>query len=1089
MLNFFLNRTARQQWGIFLSALLVLLVITEAAFIWWVFRDGLLESIERSRDLARTAAAKLELTLADNRQVLEKMSALPTVRQFETKACDPSFAILNSFRFRQFERISLSSVDGRLICEPAPMSPDRKMIVREHPWFQNGLKAESFAVGHVFRGFPSMRWIIPLTHTVRDDQNRAIGLLVLQLDLQVLRERIFTIGENVEGFRGGVSDGTGRFVVHTDSELIGVTTDTAGQRIEPIGPQMFRIFGSDGIWRLVGSAPVRGTPWTVFIGVPEDFAMAGARRSAFIATMAGILVFGLFASGVLLFGRVSVARDESAQQQMGDLTRLQNFLWDNIPEGVAFFDGGGVIIEANQQLTAMLGRPREEFIGRKLNDFAITPNDQSRAALLEKGYARWTTEFSRPDGTNINIESTIRRFSAGTINAYLGVFRDFTDLKRAEEDLRKSEELLEQTGRVAGVGGWELDLITMTPRWTNQTRRLHEVPADCQPVLGTAIEYYAPEARSIISKAVDAAINQGVPYDLEVPFITAKGRKLWVRTQGKPIFEKGKVIRLIGSIQDITDRRLAEQELEEQRAKAEIASKAKSTFLAIMSHELRTPLTGILGMADLLLTENLNPEHKPLVERLAKSGKVLLDLINDVLDFSKIEANKLSIDRVPFVPVEIFDSVRELMEPLAREKSIALNFVVATELSASMLGDPKRLRQVLMNLIGNALKFTAQGRIAVSAAFELGHSQDTIMRVQVADTGAGISAQDQANLFKPYVQGDQRAVGRAGGTGLGLAISRLLVEAMGGEIAVSTQPGQGSTFTFTVALQRDRTGTPTPSVTTPHEPRARGGLRILAAEDNETSRYLITSMLQRKGHRVTAVENGALAVEAAEAAEFDVILMDMQMPVMNGMDATRKIRSSSQLNKSIPILALTADLIDESRGKYFEAGVDAIVGKPIDWAVLDGEIEKQLAAHGSKTQATATAETDEGVIHAAERRRSDDQAMLDRAALQGLADFIGADKLNELLLSFRDNLLKYQIDLSRHVTDGDLGQAKRTAHAMKGLAVQFGAVKLGKLSGEIENKLDSIAEIRARLPGLDAAIEATLAELGDPPRIALAVNA
>jgi len=1085
VLQSFLKRSARQQWGIFLGLLLVLLIAAETAFTWYVFRDGLIESAERSRDLARTAAGKLEVILTDHREILEKAAQMPSVkasaRYGSQVPCDPFFQTLNEFRAGQFESLNLNAVDGRLICEPRPMTEERTLVTRSHPWFEAGLQAEGFAIGHVFMGWPTMRWRLPLTHPVRDDSGATIGLLVMALDLQTLSQRIFTEKERVPGFRGGIADGTNRFLAHTDPELIGETTNTAGQRIESIGDEMYRVFGSDGIWRLVGGAPIRATPWRVFIGVPEELALADARRSAMIAAGVGVLVFGLFAAGVFFFGRINVARDDSRRQQVDELTELQGFFWANIPEGAAFFDSQGVILEANDQLARMLGRPRSSLLGHKLNEYAADSHGEPvrREALHVNGRDHWTTVFLHPDGSTIDIETKIESFSVGDRKLFIGVFRDFTELKRVEADRRKSEELLEQTGRVAGVGGWELDLATMRPRWTSQTRRLHEVPDDYEPTLEEAIAFFPEDARKTITHLVKTAISDGAPYDVELPFVTAKGRSLWVRAQCQPIVERGKVVRLIGSFQDVTARRLAERQLEEERARAEIASKAKSAFIAIMSHELRTPLTGILGTADLLQTYSLTPQQRHLVDRLSQSGRVLLDLINDVLDFSKIESSNLTIERVPFVPRETFESVRELLEPLARRKGLGLSFTIAEDLWGLVQGDQKRLRQVLMNLVGNAVKFTEQGSITVEASYDAGPSDtECILRVKVVDTGVGIAATDLPNLFKPYVQGDQRVVSRAGGTGLGLAISKLLVEAMGGTISVSSTPGKGSTFSFTIVLTKTQDQSPVPGPVAQRElPPSRRKLHILVAEDNETSRYLIAQMLQRRGHHVIAVENGAEAVASAQATAFDIVLMDMQMPVMNGMDAVRAIRQFPGDSARLPIIALTADLIDENRSKFIEAGVDVIVGKPIDWKTLESEIEHLICERTSARPAG-----DAYTQSAGDRPRDDaanSAALLDRESLRELTTFLGPEKLGSLLASFRENVKKYHANLHVLAQDGDLQQAKREAHALKGLSIQFGAVQLSRLADDVENRSNSIDDVRAILPLLDQTLDRTLQELDD----------
>jgi len=1078
LLHFFTKRTARQQWGIFLVGLFLLLASIVAVFTWYVFKQVLSENVDDSRNLATNAAVKLSAILEDDLQFLAGIAASPEAQRLGSKSCDPVIAFMRNFRSNPYERIWLVTTSGELVCAPEGAAADRALVTTQHPWFQSGLKADGFSIGHAFLTFPTARWTIPLTQTVRDAQNRVIGLVVLAVDLKSLQKRIFIDGETPGGFRGGITDENNLLLLHNDPALIGTKIDPNSQRTQALGNETFRVLGLDNTWRYCGAAQPKGTTWRAFFCTPEDVALATARKDATYAALVGIGIFGLFALGIFLFSRINIDRDDSNIKRVSDLTRLQDFLWSNIPVGLAFFDSNGVTMEANDQLATMMRRPREGLIGKKLNEFAVESNDQQRIGLEKSGYGRWTSAFKRSDGTTIDIETTVRKFTADNLDVIIGVFRDFTDLKHAETELRKSEELLEQTGRIAGIGGWELDSVTTPPRWTSNTRRIHEVQDDFVPTLDTALEFFPKETRAVITKAVSDGFAFGIPYDMEVPFITAKGRSLWVRVVGQPLLENGKVVRLVGSFQDITERRLAERELEEQRAKAEIANNAKSSFLAIMSHELRTPLTGILGMADLLSAEKLAPQHQDFVERLSKSGRILLDLINDVLDFSKIEANKLTIDRVPFVPREIFDSVRDLLAPLAAEKNLTLIFAVANDLSTSILGDPKRLRQVLTNLVGNAVKFTSQGRIIVNATVQNLASGESIMCVRVADTGAGISIADQANLFKPYVQGGAHTVGRAGGTGLGLAISRLLVEAMGGEITVSTQEGEGSTFTFTVKLYKDRTST----VADPIKAKATAALpqrslRILLGEDNETSRYLVSEVMRRKSHTVDVAVNGADALLAAKQQDYDIILMDMQMPVMSGMDAVHEIRQLENSNASAPIIALTADIIEESRAKYLAAGVDAVVAKPINWSTLELEMTRLLDTPKDMRRQL--------IISSGYDPTEQNPPALDVEALRELASFLGPDKLLSLLVTFKQNVTAYRIDMQKHIEAGDLKQAKRTAHALRGLSIQFGALRLGKVATEIETKLESIEQIIRVMPTLDQLIAAAFAAIESLPTFSL----
>jgi signal transduction histidine kinase len=408
------------------------------------------------------------------------------------------------------------------------------------------------------------------------------------------------------------------------------------------------------------------------------------------------------------------------------------------------------------------------------------------------------------------------------------------------------------------------------------------------------------------------------------------GHTVYLLTRAVKILdESGTARRLIGAHTDITERRLFETALQEQRERAEAASRAKSQFLAMMSHELRTPMTGILGMTDLLLDTALEPRQQKWLRTLRRSAEGLMTLLDDLLDYSKIEAAQLTVEEIPFALPAVVEDVIQLLSVRALEQGIDLRLSLGpaapdTPVGAAgavVCGDPTRLRQVLFNLIGNAIKFTEQGHVAVRLTDWLADGEAIRLRFEVEDTGIGITPEQQTRLFEAFVQADTSTTRRFGGTGLGLAISKRLVEAMGGAIGLFSIPGAGSTFWFTV---RVRPGSlPAAEVLPVHDVAATGPLDVLVAEDNETNRQLLVEVLQRLGHRVTAVANGREALDALAASPFDLVLMDIQMPIMDGAAAARAIRALPAPAASTPVIALTADVLPESRARYGAAGFDA----------------------------------------------------------------------------------------------------------------------------------------------------------------------
>ena len=400
------------------------------------------------------------------------------------------------------------------------------------------------------------------------------------------------------------------------------------------------------------------------------------------------------------------------------------------------------------------------------------------------------------------------------------------------------------------------------------------------------------------------------------------------------------------------------QQLEVEKEAAELASAAKGEFLANVSHEIRTPMNAIVGMADLTLHSGLPEPQRGYIQRVRSSADLLMGILNDILDFSKIEAGKLDIDTVDFDLDDVVRSVSEIVGVRAREQSLILSSEVATDVPPRLRGDPLRLQQVLLNLMGNAVKFTARGRVAlrVDTVASVGESgQGLRLRFMVQDTGLGMTADQMSRLFQPFTQADASTSRRFGGTGLGLAISRQLVERMGGRIDVASEPGHGSTFwvelPFGVVAEAP-TSVPTATVTrlmslpgaADHPELA--GLRVLLVEDNEVNQELAVALLERVGIQVTLAGDGHQALACLKDGEFDCVLMDCQMPEMDGYTATRLMREQPEWSR-LPVIAMTANAMSGEREKVLEAGMNDHVPKPVPVGELYRKIAVWTGRHPS----------------------------------------------------------------------------------------------------------------------------------------------
>jgi len=397
-------------------------------------------------------------------------------------------------------------------------------------------------------------------------------------------------------------------------------------------------------------------------------------------------------------------------------------------------------------------------------------------------------------------------------------------------------------------------------------------------------------------------------------------------------------------LRDITVQAQFEEGLRQARDAAERADRAKSDFLAVITHELRTPLNGVIGMTGLMLDGKLDAQSRRYGETLREAGEHLLQLINDVLDFTKLEANRLSFEEILFEPETVLHSIVELLMPRARAKTLALETSVAPGVPGRVRGDPGRLRQVLMNLVSNALKFTDRGTVRVSMAAEAAGLEHVLLRFSVSDTGIGIAAEHLPKLFQEFSQIDSSISRRFGGTGLGLAICRKLVQGMGGEIGAESEPGRGSTFRFTARVRTAAEGANKLPAAPPAPAAQSRSVRVLVAEDNQTNQVVIRAMVTKLGHRADLVGNGLEAVDAVRTRPYALVLMDVMMPEMDGLEATRLIRALPEPLGSIPIFGLTAHAAAAEHAACLAAGMNRVITKPVTINALAEPIAEVLAA-------------------------------------------------------------------------------------------------------------------------------------------------
>lgn len=615
---------------------------------------------------------------------------------------------------------------------------------------------------------------------------------------------------------------------------------------------------------------------------------------------------------------------------MEEYSYLQH-VYHNAPFGIAMFTLRGVLVKANPALTRILGYSLEE-LNKQRFDKLIYPDD------LERNIRQIRTLFENyPEQNEIDVEGryvqkngqivwasvhiSIMPDTEGTPLYYIVTLNDISKNKAAEQKLQETVERYTSLKRYNHDAIISLDLNGNILNANTRAEQMTGCPVS--EMAGKSIARFIGEYN--LRRVLREALNNPT-VEQEIKTIRHKdGHLVEVITTIAPIIINNKNVGFYIIAKDFTEQR----QLIIAKELAENTNKAKSEFLAMMSHEIRTPMNGVIGMTDLLeTTTELDDEQKEYIEIIRKSGETLLSIINDILDFSKIEAGMTELQEDALDVKQCIQETLDVLSAKASAKQLEMTFAVDDDIPDLLYGDSKRLKQVLMNLVGNAVKFTLHGGISVSAR-KLYQEGDLIdLEFKVSDTGIGIPDNKLEAIFEPFSQVDNFMTRNYEGTGLGLAISKKLVNVMGGNIWVEKKEGPGTTFVFTVLLKKYHQP-PKPNACDDQLESLPDPLQILIAEDNEINQIVLRKILEKQGHAVTVVTNGHDVLRAVEQASYDIVFMDVQMPGLNGLEATRKLRATVPKDQCPMIVAVTANALKDDREICLAAGMDDYISKPI----------------------------------------------------------------------------------------------------------------------------------------------------------------
>ncbi|TXK50522.1 PAS domain S-box protein [Pontibacter qinzhouensis] len=763
-----------------------------------------------------------------------------------------------------------------------------------------------------------------------------------------------------------------------------------------------------------------------------------------------------------------ITEEKQAKLQLQKSEELYRLLSENSKDVICLHDTDGTITFISKSVEDLFGYTQSEMIG--MSPFALLHPDDAvqvnsdtlREVLAQKNNTMVDLRLRRKEGEYIWVEVAIKPIvnKEGETYKIQTSFRDISDRKKASEALKSSEkkyrELIKHSQAYILTHDMEGNILSVNPYL------LHQLGLAEADVLGKGFQLFfsytsAQSYQEYLQQFDKVSAAEGL-----FTITDREGERRYLYCQSYKVQEQGDAPYLIAIAQDITERILIEEELKRAKDVAEESARAKENFLANMSHEIRTPMNGIMGMAGLLGKTELTPAQKNYLNIIRHSSDNLLVVINDILDFSKLEAGKITIEHIPFNLSDTVTQAYETLKYKAEEKEVSYRLKPFPPELATLMGDPYRLNQILLNLLNNAIKFTEQGFVELSV--RLVHQNEELQELEfmVQDTGIGIPEDKRESIFEGFTQAYSSTTRKYGGTGLGLNISKALVEMQKGHIWVESQKDKGSSFKFTIPYKKSKSQiNPEPAAELNFSELQH--LHVLLAEDNEVNVFLARSIMEEWGATVDVALNGVKAVEMAKEHYYDVILMDIQMPELNGLDATQLIRLlPDQKKANVPIIALTANVIKGDAEKYIDAGMNDYVSKPFQEEELFLKIKAALPADAPKTMA----EEERAVYQVQVQEEEPDQPLYDLSLLEKMTRG-NQNMIRRTKQIFVDTVPKTVTELELKYKAADWPGVSATAHKLKPTYDLLGIEKLHKVIREIELN----AKQQANLPEIGAQVQ------------------